>query len=117
MFLREALPRFYSEAVAAIAAKPDDELPSGLSRNALLAQFKTLIVIEPRTAGSGCGSFSVTAAARPPDRGYAFSFDFDIPSGNVIADLDRDLQITRFEPVSAAAMHDIQSQLDSIWQR
>ena len=114
MLLRDALPRFYAEATAAIAAKPDDEIPEGVSRSALLAQFDTLILAGPCGAADRCGSFRVTAAGRFLDQGYAFSFDFDIPSGNVIADLDGNLQITGFEPISVPAMHDLQSQLDSI---
>jgi hypothetical protein len=40
--------------------------------------------------------------------------DFNIPSGNVVADLDEVHQIMGFEPISVAAMHDIQSQLDTV---
>jgi len=114
MLLREALPRFHAEATAAIAAKPDNEIPEGVSRSALLAQLDTVILTGPCGAAHRCGSFRVTAPGRLVAQGYAFSFDFDIPSGNVIADLGRSLQITGFEPISIPAMHDLQSQMDSI---
>jgi hypothetical protein len=114
MLLREALPRFHAEATAAIAAKPDDKIPEGVSRSALLAQFDTLILTGPCGAADRCGSFRVITPGRLVDQEYAFSFDFDIPSGNVIADLDRNLRITGFEPISIPARPDLQSQLDSI---
>ena len=114
MLLREALPRFHAEAIAAVAAKPDDEIPEGVSRSVLLAQFDTLILTGPCDAADRCGSFRVTTPGSLIDQEYAFSFDFDIPSGNVIADLDRNQRITGFEPISIPAMHDLQSQLDSI---
>lgn len=114
MLLREALPRFHAEATAAIAAKPDGEIPEGVSRSGLLAQFDTLILTGPCGAADRCGSFRVTTPGHLVDQGYAFSFDFDIPSGSVVADLDRNLRITGFEPISTPAMHDLQSQLESI---
>jgi hypothetical protein len=117
MLLRDTLPRFYAEAVAAIMSKPDDEFPDSVSRDALLTQFESLIIAELCGAGDRCGSFRVTAAGRPPSHGYGLSFDFDIPSGNVILDLDRELHIDGFEPIIVAAQHDIQSQLDSISSR
>ncbi|HEY7373927.1 MAG TPA: hypothetical protein VIF57_17335 [Polyangia bacterium] len=115
MLLREALPRFHAEATAAIAAKPDDDIPEGVSRSALLAQLDTLVVSGPCGASDRYGSFRANPAGRIVNQGYAFSFDFDIPSGNVVADLDRNLRITGFEPVSVPAMRDLQSQLDSIY--
>jgi hypothetical protein len=60
------------------------------------------------------GSFRVTADGRLGDGGYLYSIDFDIPAGNVIADLDRDHQITRFEPISLSAIDDLRSQLDAL---
>jgi hypothetical protein len=50
MLLREVLPRFHAEATAVIVAKPDDEIPEGMSRDALPAQFDTLILTGPRAA-------------------------------------------------------------------
>jgi hypothetical protein len=113
MLLRDALPRFYAEATAAIAAKPDDEMPAGVSRGALIAQFDTLVLISPYGSEFRCGSFRVTAPGRR-DQEYVFSFPFDIPSGNVVADLDRSFQITSFEPISERAIDDLQAQLDAI---
>lgn len=109
MLLRTALPRFYAEATAAIAAMPDDEIPDGTTCGALLAQFEALRIV----SSDASGSFRVDTPQRSKPRGYAFSMSFDIPSGNVIADLDLDLRIFGFEPICASAMADIRAQLDS----
>jgi hypothetical protein len=116
MLLRDALPRFYAEATAAIAAMPDDELED-VSRAALLAQFDVLVLIEHERCHPSCGSFRVTAPGRLASRGYRFSFDFDIPSGNVVADLDNDLQILAFEPISIAAIDDLRGRVDHLHPR
>jgi hypothetical protein len=115
MLLGAALLRFHAEAIAAIAAKTDEEIPQGLSKAALIAQFEALVLTHFRsTADGGCGSFSVTSPCRSGDSRYAFSMDFNIPSGNVVADLDEAHQIMGFEAISVGAMHDIQCQLDTV---
>lgn len=114
MLLRDALPRFHAEATAAIAAKPDDEMPQGVSRSALLAQVDTLVLTAPVGSPGRPGSFQVNTPGRPAGQDYAFSFDFCIPSGSVIADLDENLRIAAFEPISMSAMQDLERQLAAI---
>lgn len=114
MLLRDTLPRFHAETMAAIAVLPDDELPKGVSRQALLAQLNALTFTRSCDCKWRCGAFRVSAPGRVGDHDYAFSLAFFIPSGSVSADLDRNLQIVGFEPISAAAIDDLQAQLDSL---
>ena len=114
MLLRDALPRFYAEALAAIATRPDDELAT-VGRETLLSQFEKLALVEPVDPTSG--SFHVTSEGRQERRDYSSSFDFDIPSGNAIDDLDSDLQIVSFEPISPEASADRRAQLAQLASR
>lgn len=109
-----ALPGFHPEATAALAELPDDELPDGVSRHALLAQLDALTFTRSCDCKRRCGAFRVSAAGRLGDHDYAFFLPFYVPSGSVIADLDRSLQLIGFEPISVAAIHDLQAQLDSV---
>ncbi len=119
MLLRDALPRFHAEALAAIAARPEEDISERTSRKALVAQFATFIFVDECDCmdEGRCGSFRVSTPGCEPDRGYDCSFDFYIPSGRVLAHLDRDLRIFSFEPMSAAAMRDLETQLASLAHR